>query len=72
MSDKYKDFEEFGKLGGLKKGLNFKKLMIDRLSVICTKGELNFYQGQNLTGSALQEIYLAKLKQRDEKRNDIA
>ena len=69
MSNKYKEFEDFGALGGKQKGINFKKLMIDRLSALCTKSELNFYQGQNLTGSALQEIYLVKLKQKDEKRN---
>ena len=61
-------FKASGSRGGKQKNVNYKKILIDRLSALCTKSELNFYQGQNLTSSALQEVYLAKLKQRDEKR----
>lgn len=61
-------FIESGSKGGTQKNINYKKLLIDRLSALCTKSELNFYQGQNLTSSALQEVYLAKLKQKDEKK----
>ena len=55
-------FINSGRRGGLQKGINYRKYLIDELSKKCTKGELNFYMAQDLSNRALQEILLTKQK----------
>lgn len=56
-------FVKEGAKGGKQKGINYKKYLIDELSKVCEKGELNFYMelAKNPKSTpALQEALLIK------------
>lgn len=64
----YEEFKEFGKKGGLQKGINYRKHLIDELSKLCDKKELNFYMAFSNRG--LQEALLAKRGRKHEKNTN--
>ena len=60
--EKYKEFVEFGKKGAKIRWSNYRKHLIDELSALCDKNELNYYLA--FSNSALQEALLIKRGQK--------
>ena len=63
-----KKMSDLGRHGAEIRWSNYRKHLIDELSKLCDKKELNYYMA--FSNSALQEALLIKRKQKDEKRND--
>ena len=65
--DKYSKefFKQSGAKGGKQKGVNYRKFLLEELSKVCTKQELNFYQEvakKDYSGKLLREAWMLKLK----------
>ena len=67
-----KKMSKLGKHGAEIRWGNYRKQLLEDLSKLCTKGELNFYQEvakNDYSGALLREALMLKRKQKDEKRN---